>query len=126
LLKFIQLPVDKRFELNRTAKVHCKARTSIDSSNLKLKWIKGDTELLLKSLGIAGHMQQDHSQTQQHLNLNEGLLTKLKQLIDLNRLDELNSVNNETANIKDENGYLIIKQMTKSNEVCIYNVILLV
>ena len=105
-LKFISLPVDRRLELNRAAKIHCKARTSIDASNLRIRWVKGD--LLLKALQVP----TEHDQVQEHLNLNSNLLNQLKQLVSLNRLNGSNS-----TNVKDdENGYLIIKQMSKQEE----------
>ena len=116
LLKFIQLPVDRRLELNRPGKVHCRARVSVDSSNLKIKWIKGDAELLLKSLQITSGQQQEQHQDQQHSNLNLKQLDQLRQLISSNELNANTNRTDNTTNVKDENGYLTIRQMAKSEE----------
>jgi len=102
MLKFISLPVDRRLELNRPSKIHCRARTSIDASNLNVKWIRGDSELLLKSLSI-----QD--QDQQYFNLNSTLAKQLSELIKINQL-------NNSSDVKDENGCLMISQMSKNDE----------
>lgn len=104
MLKFIQLPVDRRLELNRPAKIHCRARTSIDSNNLKIKWLRGDSELLFRSLKLPYKAdQKDRSDQEQHIDLNAETSFNLNQMINLNNL----------TNAKDENGYLIIKKMIK-------------